>query len=125
MEIKGKVIQILDAKSGQSTRGSWKKQELVIETDENFPKKICVASWNDKVDLSTLRPGDQITASVNIESREFNGNWYTDIKVWKVDLVSAKSNSGEAELPDGGLPHNIPPPPWESAPEEQSDDLPF
>jgi len=125
MEIKGKVIQILEPKSGQSTRGGWKKQELVIETYESFPKKVCMASWNDKVDLSSIRPGDEITASINIESREYNGNWYTDVKLWKIDFSSAGSAGTAAELPGAGFPKDVPPPPWESDPGELSNDLPF
>ncbi len=124
MEIQGRLIEILEPKTGQSSRGSWKKQEFIIETDESFPKKICIANWNDKADLSNLRPGDNVTASVNIESREYNGNWYTDIKVWKLEVANSSASKQDQELP--GLPGgDAPPPPWESDPGEPEQDLPF
>lgn len=124
MEIQGKVIEIPEAKSGQSARGTWKKQDFIIETDESFPKKICLTNWNDKVDLSSLNVGDEIKASVNIESREYNGNWFTDIKVWKMEKVQSPSAGDQGGLPglDSG---EAPPPPWDSDPGESEPDLPF
>jgi hypothetical protein len=112
MEIQGKIVEILQPKGGQSSRGNWKKQEIILETNEQFPKKICVANWNDKVDITALKPGDEITASVNIESREFNGSWYTDIKIWKID---SKKNSGSSSTLPGTGNSEVPPPappPW-------------
>ncbi len=125
MEIQGKILEVLEPKSGQSSRGTWKKQEFILETNESFPKKICIASWNDKIDISNLKPGDEATVSVNIESREYNGNWYTDIKAWKVDVSSQQSkDSGNQGLP-GMQGEDAPPPPWENDPGESDQDLPF
>ncbi len=125
MEIQGRILEMLEPKSGQSSRGSWKKQEFILETNESFPKKICIASWNDKIDLSNLKAGDEVTVSVNIESREYNGNWYTDIKAWKAEVTNQKSNdSGNQGLP-GLKGEDAPPPPWENDPGESDEDLPF
>jgi hypothetical protein len=124
MEIQGKIVEILQPKGGQSTRGNWKKHEFILETNESFPKKICIASWNDKIDLSNLKPGDQVTASVNIESREYNGNWYTDIKVWKLEVASSLASDAPQGLP-GMDPADVPPPPWEPEKEDGDQDLPF
>jgi hypothetical protein len=107
MEIQGKVVEILQPKGGQSARGNWKKQEIILETNEQFPKKICVANWNDKVDISAVKQGDEIVVSVNIESREFNGNWFTDIRIWKIDM---KRNTSSLDLP-GMKSSDVPPPP--------------
>ncbi len=125
MEIQGRIIEMLEPKGGQSARGSWKKQELIIETNESFPKKICIANWNDKIDISSLKPGDEVTASVNIESREYNGNWYTDIKVWKIEVNNTKSSSDDHQGLPGLAPGEVPPPPWEAEKEDGDQDLPF
>lgn len=122
MEVKGKIIEILEPKSGQSARGSWKKQDFILETDDSFPKKVCISNWNDKVDLAAIKPGSEVNAHINIESREYNGNWYTDVKVWKMDLVSAQAPQG------GNLPEPPPGddlPPWNLEPEDSNQDLPF
>lgn len=122
MEVQGKIIDKLQPKGGQTARGAWKKHEIIVETNETYPKKICMASWNDKVDLTNFNPGDEVTASINIESREYNGNWYTDIRIWKME------KAGNAN-PGNDLPGATPPapgtPPWEQPAEDSDQDLPF
>ena len=84
MQITGTVKQILPMQSGVGKNGAWKKQEVIIETDGQYPKQICVSMMKDLADrLFTL--GETITCSVNIESREFNGKWYTNVSAWKID----------------------------------------
>lgn len=91
LEITGKLIQKLELQSGVGRTGnSWQKQEFIIETMEQYPKKICANLWGDKVDnLSSINIGEVITISVSIESREFNGRWYTDVKTWKIERPAA------------------------------------
>ena len=90
LEVTGKVIKILPAQSGVSQRGEWKKQEFVIETIEQYPKKICISAWAERVDdIQNLEPGTQLKVAVNIESREYNERWYTDVRAWKIELLSA------------------------------------
>ena len=49
LEISGKIIEILEVKSGQSSNGEWRKQEYVLETEAEYPKKVCFMAWGDKV----------------------------------------------------------------------------
>ena len=127
MEITGKLIQILEPQKGNSAKGEWKKQDFIIETDEQYPKKVCIANWNDKVDLTNLKIGTELTLSINLESREFNGKWYTDVKVWRMDGTKSKSSPG-IEM-EGSAPMDAPPPQmndmaWDGDDEEVGD-LPF
>lgn len=88
MEITGKLIQKLTMQSGTSARtgNTWQKQEFVIETGDQFPKKICANLWGDKADqLNQFNIGDMVKVSFDLESREFNGKWYTDVKAWKIE----------------------------------------
>ncbi len=91
MDISGKIIQLLPVQTGQGKNGTWKKQEFILETGDTYPKKVCIAVWGDKVDISSFKPGEMVDVSFDVESREFNGRWYTDVKAWKV--VSKKSGS--------------------------------
>ena len=91
MDISGKIVQFLPAQTGQGKNGPWKKQEFILETGDTYPKKICIAVWGDKIDLSSFKPGDTVDVSFDVESREYNGRWYTDVKAWK---VSGKQQSG-------------------------------
>jgi hypothetical protein len=93
MDISGKIVQFLPAQTGQGKNGPWKKQEFILETGDTYPKKICIAVWGDKIDLSSFKPGDTIDVSFDVESREYNGRWYTDVKAWKVS--SGKQSGGQ------------------------------
>ncbi len=73
--------------SGTSARGNWQKQEFIIETEEQFPRKICANLWGDKADmLSRFKEGDRLRMFFEVESREYNGRWYTDVKAWKLEV---------------------------------------
>lgn len=91
MEITGKLIMVLPMQQGTGKSGTpWQKQEFVIETIEQYPKKICANLWGDKADiLQTIQPGAIVKMSFSLESREFNGRWYTDVRAWKLELADA------------------------------------
>jgi hypothetical protein len=84
MEITGKTIHILPPVTGTGRNGTWKKQEFVIEIQGQIPKKICFSLWGDKIDQAALTEGDQVDVSFDLESREYNGRWYTEARAWKV-----------------------------------------
>ena len=118
MEISGVVINLLPLQSGQGKNGTWKKQEFILETPGQYPKKVCMNLWGDKVDEIKISVGDKITASINIESREYNGRWYTDVRAWKVQKESGVSVGRGSDAPppaeDNFVPDN-----------SGTDDLPF
>jgi len=86
MELQGVLKQILPIESGESKSGkTWQKQTIVIETTDAYPKQIAV-EVSEKA-LSRLQDysiGQTITCSINIESREYNGRWFTSVKAWKI-----------------------------------------
>lgn len=86
MEVIGKIIVALPEMSGTSKMGNpWKKREYVLETIESFPKKIHFDFFGEKADQFPLNLGDTIKLSFDIESREYNGRWYTSIRGWKAE----------------------------------------
>jgi hypothetical protein len=89
MKINGKIIQLLEEKSGQSAKGPWRKQDYVLETEGQYPKKICFMVWSDKIDEFAIKEGETLVVSIDIESREYNGRWYTDVKAWQVVRAGA------------------------------------
>ena len=116
MEIKGRVIQLLQPQTGQGKKGQWKKQEFVIETPSQYPKKVCLSLWGEKIDQYSLAVGDQVNVSVDLESREYNGRWYTEARAWKLEKSGSSSPSNN-DIPVGDEPF--------SASQGASDDLPF
>jgi len=120
LSLKGKLVNILNLESGISRSGnSWKKQEFILETQDQFPKKVCFTLFNDKVSLlSGFVAGEVLEVSFDVESREFNNKWYHNINAWKIEKAGQISAS---EIPPPFSSDDIPP---EINPED-TDDLPF
>ncbi len=127
----------MELQSGVSKAGNqWKKQEYVMETLDSYPRKVKFDFFGDRADQYPLEVGDVITLSYDIESREFNGRWYTDIRGFKA-MKEDPNMAGAAPAPyqpagapapapaDAGMPA---PPPIDQPPFDQGgvgDDLPF
>jgi len=115
LDLKGRLIKKLPIVSGEGRNGKWEKQDFVIETDDQFPKKICIGLWGDSIKkLENMQEGDKLTVSVNVESREYNERWYTDVKAWRI----------QRDEESQGLPP-IPPEAQVDEPLSAEDDLPF
>ena len=128
----------MDLQSGVSKAGNqWKKQEYVLETLDSYPHKVKFDFCGDRADQYVLEVGDIITLSYDIESREFNGRWYTDIRGFKAVKEDPNMAAAAAPYPpaagapapapgaEGGMP--APPPPVDNTFEQSGpgDDLPF
>jgi hypothetical protein len=87
LEAIGKIITILPETGGQSQAGkAWTKQEFIIETNDQYPKKICISLMGDKInELRKYAVGTEVKVSLNIESREYNGKWYTNVSAWRIE----------------------------------------
>jgi hypothetical protein len=85
MEISGKIIAVLAQTSGQGKNGLWRSQDYVLETADQYPKKVCFNLFNDKIDQFPISIDDNVKVSFDIESREYNGRWYTSVRAWKVE----------------------------------------
>jgi hypothetical protein len=87
MEVVGKIIQVLPEQGGVSkTSGKeWKLQAYVLETQEQYPRKVHFKVFGeDRIKANPCQLDDVVTVSFDIESREFNGRWYTSIRAWKI-----------------------------------------
>lgn len=118
MEIKGKLLQLLPVQTGEGKNGIWKKQDIIVEQSGQVPKKVCVSIWGDKMNVASLSPGAMLTLQADVESREFNGKWYTDVKAWKLEASGAESNTPTSNS------YSDPEPPFVSQAATE-DDLPF
>jgi hypothetical protein len=120
LDITGKIIQIMPATKGVSKAGKeWTKQEFVLETMDQFPRKVMMSVMGDKVsELSKYSVGNEVKASLNIESREWNGKWYTDVRAWKIEGSQGQAQqAAENFYPDTE--------PSFQADSSATDDLPF
>lgn len=112
MNIKAKLVQLLPLQTGIGKNGQWRKQDIIVETYGQYPRKICISIWGDKINEKQLQIGKQLEIDFDLESREFNGKWYTDIKASKIvsdddkisisiqeDLTSNDDTLEEEDLP--------------------------
>jgi hypothetical protein len=121
IQVKGTLIQILKSETGVSKAGKeWKKQEFVIETNEQFPKKVCFTLFGDKISLiDGINEGKEVEVFFSVESRDFNGKWFHNINAWKIEL--AGSTASAKSYPPEFSPGDIPP----EAADDNGNDLPF
>lgn len=123
MEISGKLVQILPVQTGMGKNGEWRKCSFVIETADKFPKKVCILAWKDLVEqVQQLQVGSMLNISFDVESREFNGKWYSDIKAWKVASGSGSGGNNSNYSPQR---NEAPMPTSEPPMSGGTDDLPF
>ena len=100
MEFEGTVYKVLPVVKGTSQRGEWMKQEVVFELPGEFNRKICVGFWGDKAhDAGTLREGDKVAVSINVESREYNGRWFTEELEKDVQAAKERLDHAPADTP--------------------------
>ena len=138
MEITGKIIKALEPRSGVSARSgsNWCVQEFVIETIEGQYPRRCVFEvfGEDRLKQMNIQVGEQMTVSIDVDAREYNGRWFNSLRAWKVDRnVAAPAEASylnPAAAPQAtGVPAParapVPAPEAPAASQNAGDDLPF
>ena len=133
MELQGKVIAVLPERSGVSARGEWKSQTYVIETQEQYPKKMAFDVFGaDRIASFSIHSGEVINVSFDIDAHEYQGRYFNQIRAWAVSKVSqqaaAQAPAGVAQPSAPYTPPAQPQQPQSGAPysdAQSSDDLPF
>ena len=130
MDITGKIIAVLEPRGGVSARtgNSWKTQEYVLETQEQYPRKVCFEVFGeDKINQFAIQVGQDLTVSFDIDAREWNGRWFNSVRAWRVQPAQAAtpgagpSAPGTDALPPLGSPVDI----ASGGEADSTDDLPF
>jgi hypothetical protein len=123
MEVTGK-IKVINAE--QQVSASFKKRELVITTEEQYPQSIMIEFTQDKADLlNNYRVGDAVKVSINLGGREWvnpqgETKYFNSIKGWRIEKLQSEAPAQSAPMPAA--------PSFEPASnfnEEEHDDLPF
>lgn len=138
MDITGKVIVVCPQNSGVSARtgNTWMSQEYVLETHDQYPKKVCFRLFGeDRIKQFNIQMGEELTVSLDIDAHEYNGRWYNTLSAWNVTRVAAGQqapvSASSAPRTPVGSPMSAPPtdmpfPPASSGMQMGStDDLPF
>jgi hypothetical protein len=126
MHLTTKLLHLLPTQTGTGKNGEWKKQDIIVETDGQYPKKICISVWGDKINSAILQEGNLLKIDFDIESREYNGKWYTDVKAIKIENQSLnQQEQNPVDIASTGIDKL----PWENLPLEEfkadQSDFPF
>ncbi len=105
MELTGKIIYVLPERSGISQRSGseWKVATYVLETQEQYPKKMCFEVFgSDRIQQLNIQAGEFLTVSFDIDAHEYNGRWFNSIRAFSVNRNAA---AGAPVAPqDGAVP---------------------
>ena len=100
MEFEGKVLEILAPVTGQSARGTWERQTVVFEQlNKQYGKELAVTFMNKAQEVANLRVGENYIVSFDIESRNYQGRWYTDVRAWRVQPVQSQAQPPIQDMP--------------------------
>lgn len=122
MEVIGKLALILDAQRGESSRGPWLRGGFVIDTEEQFSRKIAFSIWGeDKYNaLKAVSIGTTIKVIFNIESREYQERWFTDCRCSQIETFNTYISNDNKEEQKQEEPNQE-----EKEEEKQEEGLPF
>ncbi|MBR2262390.1 MAG: DUF3127 domain-containing protein [Paludibacteraceae bacterium] len=135
MDVTGKIIVVCPLQQGESAKGPWKSQDYVIEYYEpgsQYSRKMVFNVFGENIDKFAIQEGQEYTVSVDIDAREWNGRWFSNIRAWRV--MSPQNTTAQApqqapiDAPISAMPNNMKTPdPFDatSQPSDASSDLPF
>ncbi|KAA6329375.1 hypothetical protein EZS27_021813 [termite gut metagenome] len=128
MDFSGKIIAVLPQRSGvgKATGTEWQVQEYVIESHDQYPKKMCFSVFGtDKIAQYNIQLNEELTVSFDIDARQWQDRWFNSIRAWKVERLAAGETPSVATTTNTSTP----PPPPTAIPEftqgDANDDLPF
>ena len=128
MEIQGKIKLI---KEVQEISATFKKRELIITTDEQYPQTLSVEFIQDKTDLlNNFEVNQNVKVGINLRGREWENpetkelKYFNSIQGWRIDLLDSNSSVSNEDLPplDSLSPFE---PADDNDDNQELDDLPF
>ena len=133
MELQGRVIAVMEPREGTSARGPWKSQQYVIETHDQYARKMVFDIFGaERIDQFAIKAGEEILVSFDVDAHEYNGRWFNNIRAWyiqRVDAAAAQAGNmppaaapiAPQSQPAAGSQAPFPP----AASDSAADDLPF
>lgn len=127
MEIQGKIIAVLEPRTGTSARGDWKVQEFVLETHDQYPRKMAFSVFgDDRLSRFGIQLGQELLVQFDIDAHEYNGRWFNSIRAFDVrpatQQVAAADPFVQGPTQYATAPQSQP---ISTEQDDKADDLPF
>lgn len=110
MQVTGTVVKVLPVRTGTSAKGEWRNAEYLVNYGDKVKKSVVIGIWG--TDKEVLQEGYECTFEVDAESREYQGKYYTDVKAWKVTVVTRGAGSSTVAPKEDLIPsepvHDLP-----------------
>lgn len=125
LNVTGRVLQILPLQQGTSKAGKpWKSLVFVLETCGQYPRKVPIKLFGESVDKFPLQVGQEVTASLDLDGREWEGKWFPEIKAW--NIVYSDGQTAQTYPAPTATPQPAPTAqPTTPATPQESSELPF
>jgi len=93
-EVNCKLMEVQSEQSGEGKNGRWVKQTFIAETMDQYPKKIAFTAFSEQIisQLKATSIGSTVKVNFRVESREYNGKWYSDIRAFGLTSMSAPAS---------------------------------
>lgn len=127
LSVDGVITMVLPIETGQKKDGGeWRKGGFIVETKGRYPKQVQFDVWNDRLEAMVFAEGMVVRVSFDVQSREWEGRWYTDLRAWKILDLEKETKDMASDRPRQApaAPANEPWP-TEAPSTEVEDDLPF
>ena len=101
MDVIGKLVQKLERETGVSNSGkTWEKQSILVEQNVEYNKEVVITFFGDKIKkIRDIEEGSDVSVSINLSSREYNGKYYHNIDGWFIAKVGQETVSPIDESP--------------------------
>lgn len=125
MDITGKIIHALEAKSGvsQRTGNPWMAKDYVLEIPGQYPRHFVFTVFGEeKIKQFALRQNEEVTVQFDVDANEYQGRWFNKVQAWNIIRANQQQPVQQTSAAQYAATTQQPPQPQESG---SADDLPF
>ncbi len=102
MEFKGRIERLLPIRKGVRNDGTeWQSQEFVFEYFEHdsdrWSDKVVLSLMGERIKEADLHEGDEVKIGFGHSVREWNGRWFNELRVYKLEKVKSSQSAPEAQ----------------------------
>lgn len=134
--VQGIITHVLPEENGvgKASGKEWKKQTAVLQTQEQYPKYVAFDMFNNRI--VPLQVGQSVQVQISVESREYQGKWYSNVNA--ITVAPVQAGMGMQMPPQGGFAqpmqgyqqppmqgYQMPPQGSQSMPQTQTPQAPF